>query len=86
MDNNKLLKDMGFFEHDGWLCNPTQNGEKTFKLFDPVFGAEGKSLDWILKVISAEAYNSGYRYGIKTTRERLADELIEKALEMKKVI
>lgn len=40
MNNVELLMEMGFFERDGWLCNPNLNGEAVFKLGDLNYGCE----------------------------------------------
>lgn len=65
MTNTELLKEAGWFEKDGWLCNPKLNGEAVFKLdcTDNHFGdIDNKPLSWVLAVISATAFNAGSRW------------------------
>lgn len=75
MDNISLLKEMGFFEKDGWLCNPKLEGEAIFKIGDPVYGAEDKPLSWVMSVISASAFNAGTRWQEEDSKNQLVKEL-----------
>jgi hypothetical protein len=82
MDNRALLEEMGFFERDGWLCNPKLNGEAIFKINDPVYNFETADLKWLLAVITATASNSGSRWGRDNERANLARELLSMADEL----
>ena len=79
MDNKELLLKMGFFERDGWLCNPSLNGEAVFKLNDPNYGCENISLETLARVISASASNYGSRWQRDESNKRLADMLRREA-------
>lgn len=87
-DKITLLKEMGFFEKDGWLCNPNLDGEAIFKLGDPIYGPENKTLSWIMSVISSTAFNAGSRWGQKNTEKDLIEQLerFTKNLKVKKIL
>ena len=69
----ELLKQFGFFEKDGWLCNPKLGGEAVFKIGDPRCGLEHMSLPSIMEVITATALNAGSRYQREEMRKNVAD-------------
>lgn len=75
MDNREFLEQMGFFESDGWMCNPKLDGEKVFKLDCKLFGFEDKPLTWVVDVITATAINYGIRYAKEKERKLLANQL-----------
>lgn len=75
MDNIEFLKAAGFFERDGWLCNPKLNGEAIFKLGDPNYGVEDKPMSWIFSVISATAFNTGCRYQREESKKAMINKL-----------
>ena len=83
MDNIEFLKAAGFFEKDGWLCNPKLNGEAIFKLGDATYGVENKSMDWILSVISATAFNAGTCWSRVEERKNLIAQLEDMIKELK---
>ena len=75
MNNIEFLKSAGFFERDGWLCNPNLNGEAIFKLGDPNYGVENKSISWIFSVISTTSFNAGVRHQEQESKKEMINKL-----------
>jgi predicted RecB family nuclease len=76
MNNRALIEEMGFFERDGWMCNPNLDGEAVFKINDLYHNFETADLKWILSVITASASNFGSRWSRNNERANLARELM----------
>lgn len=83
MDNITFLKELGFIEKDGWLCNPKIDNEAVFKISDAKYGPEDKPMSWIIEVISATAFNAGSRYSRDIERQQIAEQLEQMAKQLK---
>lgn len=79
MDNKELLLKMGFFERDGWLCNPKLDGQAVFKIDDPDFGCENETLAEMSSHMTAAAFNAGSRWQREDMKKMLAAKLRREA-------
>ena len=79
MDNKELLLAMGYFECDGWLCNPNLDGQPVFKLNSSAFGCENVSLAELSAHMTASAFNAGTRWQETNMKKELAGRLRREA-------
>lgn len=80
MSNLELLKSWGFFENEGWLCNPKIEGEPIFQ----VEKINDYEMKYIVEVISATAFNAGSRWKEKEMKQSIVKELEKTMKKIKK--
>jgi hypothetical protein len=72
MTNLELLTEAGWYELDGWMCDPKLDGEEVFLIKD----IEDHSLPVLFATISSSAFNRGSRWQKQDMKDTLKQRII----------